>query len=318
MQAARLPALLLGLLLAVPAAGALAQPAFYFLTDAPGPLDDAVPPLPVPVPLPVSIPTLPNVPGVLEPYDPVARNVPNATAAKSRLVTPGTETVVPVQFVTPGNHSHPDRIRGILFVGLWLGESSIAYGNLNATLYEVPADGSAAIALAGTSIPLDLNASKAPDPAALIPPNSTDPQAILFYELAQVMPLLLRPPALLTFGPVDIAFSNESAFAIGFRLEQGSSPVPLPAGAFATVQYDGAFQPSFAYVPWYAPDPPRPTSTVTRTSTSSGSSTRSSTSGPTTDQVVTGDDDKDTPGLAVPMLAGLLAVAALAARRRLK
>jgi hypothetical protein len=317
MQTTRALALVLALLLVAPAASALARPAFYFMTDAPSPLDDTVPPLPVPVPLPVSLPTLDLSPGILEPYDPVLRNVPNATAAKSRLVTPGTETVVPVQFVTPGNHSHPDRIRGILFIGLWLGESTVLHGNLNATLYEVPADGSAAIPLAGTSIPLDLNASKAPDPTALIPPNSTDPQAILFYELAQIMPLLLRPPALLTFGPMDIAFGNESSFAIGFRLEQGSSPVPLPIGAYATLQYDGAFSPSFAYVPWYAPDPPRPTSTVSRTSTSSGSPTRSSTSGPTTDQVI-GGDDKDTPGLAIPMLAGLLLVAALAARRRLK
>lgn len=311
-------ALLTALLVAAPAASAYVQPVFYFLKDAPGPTDDAVPPLPVPVPVVIPIPTLTLDAGVLDPYDRNAGNAPNGTTAKARLVTPGTETLVPVQFVTPGNHSHPDRIKGPLFVGLWTGESTVLNGNLTATLYEIPAGG-APVALAEASVVLDLNQSNLPtDPTVLIPENQTDPQAILFYELAQVLPLLLHPPALFILGPVDIPFSPESSFAIGFRLEQGSSPTPLPLGASATIQYDGAFAPSFVYVPWYAPDPVRPTPTPRPTSSGTGGSGSGGSQGglPTTDSVIEGDS-KDSPGFGPLAGVAALGLVALALRRRL-
>jgi hypothetical protein len=317
-------ALLAGLLLAAPVGTAYVQPVFYFLKDAPGatdPIEDAVPPLPVPIPVPIPVPTLDLNAGILDPYDRNLGNAPNSTTAKARVITPGTEAVVPVQFVTPGEHSHPDRIKGPLFVGLWTGESTVMNGNLTATLYEFKADGSPGVALANASVVLDLNQSKLPsDPTVLIPANQTDPQAIAFYELAQVLPLLLHPPALFILGPIDIAFDPASSFAIGFAMTQGSSPTPLPLGATATIQYDGAFAPSFVYVPWYAPDPPRPTSTYRPpTYTSGPRGTTSFGSIPTEDSVIVGDDDKDTPAFgAGALLLALLAVAAFAARRRAK
>ncbi|MFA5944921.1 MAG: PGF-CTERM sorting domain-containing protein, partial [Candidatus Thermoplasmatota archaeon] len=147
------------------------------------------------------------------------------------------------------------------------------------------------------------------------PQNQTDPQAIVFYEVAQVLPLVLHPPALFVLGPVDVPFGNESSFAIGFRLTQGSSPAPLPAGAFGSIQYDGAYTPSFVYVPWYAPDPPKPT--FTPRPTSSSSTSKAGTLGGSTSGSPVSDDDKDSPGFALPLgLVALLAAAAFAARRR--
>jgi PGF-CTERM protein len=309
--------LAVALLVAVPAAQAYAQPVFYFLKDAPGPMDE-VPEAPLPIPLPVSTPTPDPFPGLLDPYNPKMPNAPNATTGKERLVVVGQELVLPVQFVTPANHTHADRLKGSIFVGLWAGKSGTYQANLTATLYEVPAEGDP-IALANASLNLDFNQSTAPDPTAFIPQNQTDPQAILFYEVGQVLPLIYHPPALFVLGPLDMPFSNTSAFAIGFSLTQGSSPVPLPAGAFASIDYDAVLSPSFIYVPWYAPDPPRVTPTRS-SSFGAGTSTRHTgghTIGGGTTAVA--DDDKDSPGFALPIaLAALLAVAALAARRRTK
>jgi PGF-CTERM protein len=319
MSVARLiPFLAVALLVAVPASQAYAQPVFYFLKDAPGP-HDQVPDAPLPIPLPVSTPTPDPFPGVLDPYDPKMPNAPNATTGKERLVFVGQELVLPVQFVTPENHTHADRLKGSIFVGLWAGKSGTYQANLTATLYEFPAEGDP-IALANASINLDFNQSTAPDPTSFIPQNTTDPQAILFYEVGQVLPLIYHPPALFVLGPLDMPFSNTSAFGIGFSLTQGSSPVPLPAGAFASIDYDAVLSPSFIYVPWYAPDPPRATSTRS-SSFGGGTSTRqpgASTLGGS-NTFSGGDDDKDSPGFALPIaLAALLAAAAFAARRKTK
>ena len=317
MSVARLlPFLALAALVAVPAGQAYAQPVFYFLKDAPGP-QDQVPDVPSPIPLPVAVPTVDPNAGILDPYDPKAPNAPNGTTGKERLVVAGQDAALPIQFLTPPDHIHPDRLKGYIFVGLWTGESATYQANLTATLYEIPAGGEP-LALANASANLDFNQSNAPDPMTFIPANQTDPQAILFYEVAQVLPLILHPPALFMIGPIDIPVGNGSTFAIGFALTQGSSPVPVPAGAFASVQYDGAYTPSFVYAPWYAPDPPRPTTSPRPTSSLSGSF-----SGSPGSRTLTGtqaaDDDKDSPGLAVPaMLGALIAVAALAARRRAK
>jgi hypothetical protein len=310
-----LPLLAVTLLLTATAASAYVQPAFYFLKDAPGSVNSQVPPVPSPVPLPLAVPTIDVNAGLLDPYNPKAPNAPNGTTAKSREVPAGTELVLPIQFVTPGNHSHPDRIKGPLLVGLWTGEAVTYQANLTATLYEVPASGTP-VALAEASLSLDFNQSDAPDPTVFVPPNSTDPQAIAFYEVAQLYPMLLHAPALFILGPLDIPFASDSAFAIGFRLTQGSSPAPLPAGASATIEYDGAYKPSFVYVPWYAPDPPKPT--VTPRPTTTDSSSKGYSTLPTTDQVVEGDGDKHSPGLGLPLGVVALGALALAARRRLR
>ncbi|HUR26278.1 MAG TPA: hypothetical protein VM327_09730 [Candidatus Thermoplasmatota archaeon] len=310
-----LPFLAVAALVAAPAAQAYSQPVFYFLKDAAGP-QDQIPDVPSPIPLPIGVPTLDVNPGILDPYDPKAPNAPNGTTGKERLVPAGQELLLPIQFLTPADHTHPDRIKGPIFVGLWTGKSGTYQANMTATLYEIPVDGDP-IALANASVDLDFNQSTAPDPTKFLPQNTTDPQTILFYEVAQVLPLVLHPPSLFVLGPLDVPFSNESSFAIGFALTQGSSPVPLPAGAFGTVDYDGAWTPSFVYAPWYAPDPPRPTPTPRPTVAHASGSHGAAGSRTVSGTVVPDEDGKDSPGLAVPVLLGaLVAVAALAARRR--
>jgi MYXO-CTERM domain-containing protein len=313
MSVARPLALALTLLLAFPVAQAYSQPVFYFLKDPPGPAD-GVPasPVPVPVPIPVPVPSTNVADGLLDPYSRDAHNAPNGTTAKMRLVTPGTDVVVPVRFVTPGNASHPARIKGPLFVGLWTGESATYQANLTATMYEIPASG-AAVAIANASISLDFNQSSAPDPTALLPQNQTDPTVIAFYELAQVLPVLLHPPAIFVL-PVDITFGNDSSFAIAFSLTPGSSGAPVAEGAFASVEYDGLYAPSFVYVPWYAPDPARPTPTPRPTYSYDATGTNAN-SRPTTDEVLVGPDKKS-PGPELAFGLAALALAAMVARRR--
>lgn len=310
-------ALLAGLLLMAPAASAYVQPVFYFLKDAPGSVNDQLPPSPVPlpIPIPIPVPTVDPNAGILDPYDRTAMNAPNSTTASARYVTAGTDALMPIQFLTPAGVEHPDRIKGPLFIGLWIGESTVMNGNLTATLYEMPASGTP-VPLANASVVLDLNQSTLPsDPTVFIPENQTDPQAIVFYEMAQLYPLLIHPPALFVLGPVDIPFAADSQFAIGFRLTQGSSPTPLPVGAYAAIQYDGAYAPSFVYVPWYAPDPPRPTFSPRPPSSFSSTRTWSYGAMPTEDQVIVGDDGKDTPGLGVGIVGAALAASAFAVRR---
>jgi hypothetical protein len=316
MPAARtLPLLALALLALAPAADAYAQPVFYFLKDAPGSVNGQVPNVPSPLPLPVAVPTLDTDPGLLDPYTPMAPNAPNGTTAKSRMVPVATDTVLPVLFVTPEGHAHPDRIRGSLLVGLWTGAALTYQANLTATLYEIPAAGDP-VALAEASLSLDFNQSRTPDPTVFIPPNSTDPTAIVYYELAQVYPMLRHPPALFVLGPLDVTVANGSAFGIGFRLTQGSSPAPLPAGASATVEYEGLMKPSFVYVPWYAPDPPKPTPTPRPTA--SFTPTGSGSGLPTTDRVIEGEGGKESPGPGVPLAVLAMAALAVAVRRRMR
>ena len=311
MSVARTLALALAVLLAAPLAQAYVQPTFYFLKDPPSPTDGA-PSSPVPLPVPVPVPTANPNDGVLDPYSRQAMNAPNSTTAKTRLVTPETDLVVPIRFVTPANASHPDRIRGPLFVGLWTAQSATYKANLTATLYEIPKSGTAR-AIANASVTLDLNQSDAPDPMSLIPQNQTDPTAIAFYELAQVEPLVLHPPALFIL-PVDIPFGNDSQFAIAFRLTPGDSGAPVPAGAFASIEYDALAAPSFVYVPWYAPDPVHPA--YTPPTYSYQPSTGTYASRPTTDQVIVGSDKKS-PGPELALGLAAVAVAAILARRRI-
>ncbi len=329
-----LPAIaVLALVLGVfaPAAVGYPQPVFYFLkSGCPveevdnvcivpelGPVPDPGLPPPVP-PLPaVGVPQASVTDGILDPYLPSAPNAPNSTEPDVKAIYPASEELVPIRFVTPGNHSHPDRIKGPLILGVWTGESPAFYANVTVTLYELPAEG-APIALANASASIDLNASKAPEPTSFLPPNSTDPATIVFYEVAQVLPLVMYPPVLFVLGPVDIAFANTSSLAVGFRLDGGSSPAGEPVGS-ATLRFNSTLSPSFVYVPWYAPDPPRSTYSSTYTPRPGGTGSRSTTSGG--DGGDEGGSGKSggngIPGLEMTAVLGLVLVAAWVARRRL-
>src|SRR5687768_497461 len=133
-------ALLMALL--APAAAGYAQPVFYFMKSG-CPVDEVdgvcyapdvtVPPVP---PLPPPVPTAPRVgqpqvvlaDGILDPYDYLHPNVPNSTEPDVKPVYPGAETAMPVRFITPANHTHPDRIKGSFLVGIWIGESPAPHG----------------------------------------------------------------------------------------------------------------------------------------------------------------------------------------------
>lgn len=326
----------------VPATSAYAQPAWYFLkSDCPvdrvngqclAPEADVpdVPPSPVPLPVtppPVGQPKVIFADGILDPYDFLHPNPPNSTEPDLKPVYTLSESVAPARFLTPANLTHPERLKGYFFVGVYTGESAVPNGNLTATIYEVKADGTETALLNATAA-IDLNTSKAPEPTALVPPpsmlppNSTDPEtvalSVTYYELAQALPLVLTPPNVFLLGPVDLNVSNTSRIAIGFHLAQGSSMSPEPPGV-ATISFNSTLNPSFVYVPWYAPDPPRPTYSKTYTPGKTYSSTR------TTSRLSgTGDpaDDgksgkKGLPGFELPLSLTLVAVAALVARRRL-
>jgi hypothetical protein len=283
---------ILPLLLAAPAAAAGSAPLAYFLKD--GPL-------------------LAAEDGLLN------TTRPNATQPSLRAVH-AAGGVVPVQFVTSSNATHAPRIYGPLYLALWVGPSPIVKANLTATAYLVNATGS--LALGNASMPLDANLSKLPQPTALIPPytspSTTDPQGwitqIVYYELMQILPTVAPPPQLLYLGFVNIAVDPESRLAVTFELTPGPGQV-LPQGVFGTIQYNATINPSFLYVPWYVPDPPRPPPpTYAFTYSNPASSPRhTSTEGPASAKERGGG----LPGPeAALVLVGLVAVAVAIARRR--
>ncbi|MHB8632654.1 MAG: hypothetical protein ACYDBQ_01620 [Thermoplasmatota archaeon] len=244
----RLPAwgfLALALCFIAPAAS-FPVPALYFMGDAP---------------------TGPASAGVL--LVPVPGLVPNTTSPQARPVVPAVPGS-PVQFaafVTPAGLPHADRLKGYLFIGLWTGASPTVHGNVSATVSEETAAG-ALVPLGSASVAVDANASRAPAPTSLVPPNPTpDPStpqgwatSQVVYEAAQALPVILQPPNLLKIGPLDHAFNATSRLVISFTLVPapgGPVPVgsPVPQGAAATLQYNYTLDPSFVYVPWYAADP---------------------------------------------------------------
>jgi hypothetical protein len=317
--------------LLAPAVAGYSQPAFYFLKSG-CPIDEVEgecvvpeapvpqlpqPPSPVP-PVVVGQPQVVVADGALVAYDYANPNYPNSTEPDVKLVYPASETVKPVRFLTPADHSHPDRIKGYFLVGVYVGESPAPKANLTTTLYEVKLDGTE-IALANASAAIDLNASHAPDPMTLVPPNSTDPMTIVLYEVSKVSPLILQAPLYFLLGPVDIAFDNTSSFAIGFRLDPGSSPFPDPPGA-ASIRFNASLTPSFVYVPWYAPDPPRSTSTKSYSYSRSGTGSRtfgSGTPGPDDGGDDGGKKGNGIPGFEMSLVITMVALAAIVARRRL-
>ena len=305
-------------LLLVPLAEARPAPVLYFLKDAEGG---------------------PTAAGVLEPYDPKLRNVPNATQPQSRPVLAGFDAVVPVRFLAPHGQEHPTRLHGPLLAGIWLGESTVLQGNLTVSVLEMPPPAAPAVpvpglpdptapaprVLATATVALDQDLSNPPNVTNLVPPVPPDPASdpagaatsIVFYEAAQVLPLLLKPPAVFDFGVVDLEVNSTSTLALGFRLDQGSSPGGGPLGVFGQLNYNYALGPSYLYVPWYAPDPPKATTTSTKAPVSSTLTRTSTSSVPTTSGVTYDDEPKDAPmGTMVPM-AVLLAALAFAMRRRL-
>ncbi len=291
--------------------------------------------------------------GNLDRYDPLHPNFPNLTKAPSvKVVFPVASGVVPVQFLTSANETHPERIKGPLIIVPYPGPSVIKSGNLTVTLVEVPAGydpvdttflplplpipqpipdpvlpppaGPAALrALASVSIALDANLSNAPDPTQFVPPGSPDPAdpagyatAVATYEVAQLYPVILKAAKAYIVN-VDLTVNATSRLALVFTLTQGDSPLPIPVGAFGTIEYDSLFTLSYLFIPWYEKD--KPGSVPTKTPTKSGGVTVSRSPGasgttPSTSIGYSGTSN-GSPDAGLLLLPALGAVAMLLRRR---
>lgn len=183
--------------------------------------------------------------------------------ASTSLILPGSAEVPSISFVRDGNHS--DRIYGPLLVGLWIGPSPTAMGNISAEI----SDGESILGYASVDVAID--PENLPDPQSLVPPDPTDPEQAAAYIAAQAMLALMQPPALLDFGFVDVAVDPDAPVSVSFFLE--GEPIAL---GVASMQYDGALSPSFVYVPFYEPDPEPAASSSPSDSTPGGSAPGSS------------------------------------------
>jgi hypothetical protein len=268
----RLVALALALFL-LPTADAGSMPALYFLRDASfGPaapgLMDVTPP---------------------DSLDPSVRWVPPVDLEQARFFA--NETPAPF-------------VRGPVFVGYWPGPSLVYSGNVTVSLLLVHENGTVDLISSASR-----NATFDPtqvDPTSFIPPDPTNPQGSAAHIQGKLLQTLLKPPVLYYLSTVDIPVPNGTRVAVSFRLD--AMPGELSSSGMATVQYDGQTSPTFAYVPWFTPDPPRnPTPTKTTTSTTKFTSAPGSTPGTSTPA-------KDTP-LDPAVFVGALAVALLLRRR---
>lgn len=279
-------ALLASLLLAVTAAAG-PSPSLYFLQDgSAGPLGDGR----------------------------MNATAPDSLEPSTRPIVAGTSDLPSAVFIGPD--APQDRLYGPLFAAVWLGPSAVADGNLTGAVYIEDADGTRTL-LATASQSVITNASSV-DPMTLVPPDPTDPEAAAAHVLGQAMAQTLQPPVVLDLGHVDAQVPEGGSISIGLYLEAGDSGSPLPAGA-ASAQYDGQMQPSFVWVPWYAPDPPPPSPNPSASPSGSASDISS---GPSSDSPSPGSGDdsgegpaKDTPAIGLLPVLGLLGAALYGVRR---
>lgn len=290
---------------AAPCAMAYPKPALYFLGDSPDGL---------------------TADGNL--LLPQAGLIPNTTSPSLRPVPAFISMVQPARFATLPGAEHPERIKGYLYVGIWTGASPILHGNLSATLSELTSDGKL-VKLGSASVALDANTSKLPEPTALVPPNPepdpNDPQgwatSVVFYEAFQLTPAILQPPTLLKLGIVDLKVNATSQVVIDFAVAPAESgfnglpALPVPMGAAATLQYNYTLNPSFVYVPWYAPDPVAPGKTPTKAPAASSHPPTAS-ANPAGGASSPASPSQKSPGLGVGLMAVALAAVALALARR--
>lgn len=186
--------------------------------------------------------------------------VPNSTQPQLRVIPVGATDLMPIRFQM-SDAEHPPRLLGLAYIGLWMGPSPIKHGNITATLVAVK--GTEIRELANASFALDANTSRTPDPTTMIPPQPpippSDPEAyatfLAYWVLANALPAVQPPARLLFLGVLDEEIAPDEVLALDLKLTQGSSELPIPQGAFATLQYNGAMSPSFVYAPWYSPNP---------------------------------------------------------------
>jgi hypothetical protein len=220
------PFVLLALLVLAPTVSAGYQPTLYYLKD-----------------------------GHLGPAQPGLLNAtrPNATQPTLRPVPLDVPNLPAATFET-GGLPHPPRLLGPVYLGVWVGPSPVAEGNLTVRLLTL--NGTRTIPLGNATMALDANVSNLPNPASLVPPNPSDPQGSVAYELSKLLPAVTPPPKLLYLGTMDALFNATQGLVLSFTVTPADGQ-PAARGAAATIQYNATLTPSFLYVPWYSPDPPR-------------------------------------------------------------
>jgi len=188
------------------------------------------------------------VPGLLN------SSMPRAAQPSQRVVPLAAPNVPAAAFQTEAGLVHLPKIYGPVYVGLYLGPAAVVDGNLTITL--LAKNGTKTIPIANATMSLDANLSKAPDPTGMVPPDPTDPEGAAAYELGKLLPMLTPPPRLLYLGSVEAVLNASDPILVSFVITPKAG-ADVAQGAAATIQYNATLAPSFLYVPWYKPDPPR-------------------------------------------------------------
>jgi hypothetical protein len=315
-----------------PAAQAAAQPSYLFLRDLAIPSD-------VPESTVTGVPVGDGELTIIPPAPLDLANVQNNTAPQSRVILPAQDQVRPAQFVMLNTSLNTGTIFGPIIVLLYVPESpTVQSGNLSVQLVALPKDfgpqsvGPVGDVIASASVDLTYHNTTLPDPDTLVPPNATDPQGALTYIEGQ----------LLTYGLTELgkaryilyldddvkdkivtrAVEPGTALALRFTLVPSAAPAPIPAplpiaqGAGQPIVYYHALTPALVYVPFYVPEPvPTSTSGPPASTTSSSSACPGCPGGSGTSS---SSETQKSPSVQLVLVGLGLAVAAVAARRRVK
>lgn len=310
-------AVVLALMLVVPAAEAAGKPAIYFLRDA-----ELAPGVPAPM-----------LPGILSTIPPPAVDLENVTnndePPGTRIIYPLVDAAVNQQFVTHNDTYNQNRIYGPILVLAYVPKTpAVQNANLSIQLVVLPSGADVTTpgtVLASASVAVDGGNQTLPNPQNFVPPNPGDPQGAAAYVAGQLLLYGLQKvneARVLAFLDDDVkdyivnaSIPEGSSLALRFRLEQGSSPLPIPIAVGQPILYDSALAAALVYVPWYAPDPaPTPKPTPTPSSTPPGSPP--SPSPPPTSGPSSSDEEKGSPGPSAFLPIVVVLGALLLLRRR--
>ncbi len=219
-----------------------------------------------------------------------------------------------VVFLSP-NAANGTQVLGRVLAGVWL-DSDATQGAMEARVVLHLENGSL-MEVSRAEVPLSLDPAAAPDPAALLPSDPTDPEAAVYYAAANVLPLIQSPPFLLDMGFLAMDVPEGAKVAIEFRLVEDES-TGLPAIGIAQIAYDSALAPSFLYVPWWSPDAASPGSSPGAPPGSPPASPpQASPSAPPSPSPSPSESDNESPSIGVVvLLVGALLMAQLHRQRR--
>lgn len=212
----------------------------------------------------------------------------------------------PTTIFTATNHSGT-HLKGPLFAGLWADELAGQDGML---VVAILVDGEV---VSTAEVDVAFDPESLPDPESLIPPDPTDPEGAVFHVVGQAMPYIFQAPLVMDMGYVDVEIPNGSDLSIALSIQ---TPGDVPTGLMTTMKYDGILTPSFVYLPYWTADPEATPPQLPPPRSEPNDPGASDPDPPTDDNDDEGSEGKDSPGIGLVLVGGLLAVAAIAARRR--